>query len=225
MNTTTKRIFWGATATLMALAGQLAAGTITQTVTIPVSNNNWTATANFNKFDTNGGEFTLQQVNFTVSSIMTATVGVENTSTSAGTSVTSLQTYTGLSLQRPDTTEIVYVKPLIEKTSFALATYDGTTDYAGTSGYSYTASTQETKSSSLTSAADLNLFTGNDVIHLVMNASSNVLIGYSGGVPITYSSNDTGATVTLVYTYVPEPAMLTLVALGGLAFLGRRKRT
>lgn len=81
---------------------------------------------------------------------------------------------------------------------------------------------------SLTSAADLALFTGSGTISLPVQASSLATFTINNGNGGGFVTTQAGATVTISYTYtpdpVPEPSSVVLLGLGGCGLLWFRRR-
>ena len=113
-----------------------------------------------------------------------------------------------LHLERPDATLITQVLPLVSTTD-TVAAYDGVTDFAGPSGRSHYGLTGSAVAAvSLTSPADLALFTapvtGPGVVELRLSATAGSTASGPGNVVQAFSTN-AGAELACTYHYIPAP--------------------
>ena len=127
-----------------------------------------------------------------------------------------------LRMNRPDGSVLVLTIPVTSTSDNATA-YDGITDFAGTSGKTYPSlSADKSENDTHTSAGDLALFTGSGNISLPILANGASTGSGGGNLSLQFSTSaSTGAKV--VYNYIPEPMTMSLLSIGGLALL-RRKR-
>lgn len=204
-------------ATLMFLgwmAGAVQAATVTYTTTtpIPAATTDWSSSLAFQQFNPSLG--TLSSVTLKFTGVMNTVVTATNNSQSdsSGTAKTEIQITVqdnGGNLLAPT---IDLFSPLL---SYVLAPGQSTT-----SGQLI----KTGNSSSLYSSADiLAEFTGPGSIILPASTFSQTSLTNTGG--NTYASQTSTASLTgqVIYEYaVPEPATLSLLALGGLALRRRR---
>ena len=103
---------------------------------------------------------------------------------------------------------------------------DGANDYdpSAPDGLAYDGTPESDSDSGFIGAAYFASYTGAGTYNITIDVSQWQDFGGIGGIEWAVSPVTTSGTVTVVYTYVPEPATLTLLGLGGLGLLIRRKR-
>lgn len=116
--------------------------------------------------------------------------------------------------------------PLQTGTSSVDADNDGAADFIGTDSFSVTGGTgSDTDSVSTTVPAELALYIGTGSFDVLMSSGTETFLSTTGGYgPIDPVTGITDGTVKVTYTYIPEPATMSLLALGGLALLRRKRR-
>jgi len=183
----------------------------------------------FPKFDSTLG--TLNSVTIKLDGYVTGLAGVENLSTSSG-STMNAKLQAAVSLMQPDnSTLIVEVDPASTWQTFDGGVWDGNTNYDGTSGHTFD-SLSATASSTVvkTDAAYKSLFTGSGNIDLPTNAWGTSTANGGGTMSSTFVTA-AGVTGTVTYDYsidegTPEPGTLAMLGMGLAvpAFRRRRKR-
>jgi len=99
-------------------------------------------------------------------------------------------------------------------------------DFAGPDSFSVTGGTgTDSKFDTLTPPADLTPYKGTGTFDVLIKSGLETDVHTSGGNgEIQYSNGKTSGTVTVTYEYLPEPATLALLGIGGLGMLIRRRR-
>lgn len=105
--------------------------------------------------------------------------------------------------------------------------YDGTFDFSGTSGYDFSKRqvSSISQTSTLTSIDYLNFFTNSSSVNLYAGGSAaSVVDGPGNLLSLILTESDHEITVTYNYQAVPETSSVSLIAIGALGSLLRRKR-
>jgi hypothetical protein len=189
--------------------------------TVSLSQTNWSNYFMLVKFDPSLG--TLQSVNFQLTGYVQGSAGIENLESFPMTIDTYLQTT--IVLQDPAGVPMLSAYPSAHD-SRMLPAYDGTTDYGGTSGQNVTGfMASDLRQGVLTTPFnDLSAFigTGNGSLGVYTMDSSYTLGGNRSSQLTTFAS----ATLAVSYTYtpVPEPMTISVMAIGALAIVRRRRK-
>jgi hypothetical protein len=168
----------------------------------PVSTS-WARTVSVPRFDPGLGA--LQSIRITLTADIHGIARVESFD-SMPTQV-SLQFECLVSLQRPDSSDLVISHPMVNFLD-SLAAYDGVADYGGTSGITHGGidAAQETTVSVLSDSADFALFCGGagrpGTIALPLTAIGTS-VANGGGNLHTQFAQTASATADVYYTYVP----------------------
>jgi hypothetical protein len=189
-------------------------GPFTTTTPVPYTLTDWTSSLSFPKFNSALG--TLVEVDISLTGDMETTVTVTNSSpsSSSGTAQTELQMSVqdaGLNFSTP---EIDFLSPAY---TYSLPGGGQVTSGLLTKTASNTAD--------YTASAVLTEFNGPGTIVLPASTFTQTVLSNTGGNTDAsqVTEGDLTGTVTYLYNPVPEPATLSLLALGGLAMLRRRK--
>lgn len=224
MTNTVKFLFASALAVASANAATITynSGTISDTPT------NWSSSLGLQEFNPTLG--TLNSITFTLNGDVSGSVKVENTGSSAATVNSALAAT--LTLERPDTTQLVVVLPKATFTD-SLSAFDGTIDFGGTSGVTHSGISASTSqvSATLTDATDLALFKGTGILSLPAVAVGSSAANGGGNLVAQFIS-DAGASASVTYDYTPgtpattpEPSSMALMGLGlgAAGLIGRKK--
>jgi len=113
--------------------------------------------------------------------------------------------------------------PLQLGSSSVDADNDGAADYVGTDAFSVTGGTGSDSASDSTTVVGAYIGTG--TFDVLMVADTETYLSTTGGYgPIDPNPGITEGTVKVIYEYVPEPASMVMLTLGGLGVLARRRR-
>lgn len=177
-----------------------------------MSSTNWTDVLNFTQFDASFG--TLTSIKVTLGGNVIGTAKGESEDNGPTTIVLNLGAK--ITLTRPDNTKLVIDAPTVQE-SFNATAFDGVADYAGTSGVTYTGIQNSlSNTATLTSAADLALFTGTGTVAAPVTGVGNSS-GSGAGNLDTQFRTQASATGSIEYTFapgVPEPASWALMIAG-----------
>lgn len=214
-----KKIFWLMTIGVMTMASVSSAYVETHSASIATSPTDWTSSITIPKFDPVKG--VLQSIQFDIVGNVEGSAGFENFGPSAATVNIDLQAI--LRLKRPDNSNI-WVTVVSDGGAASVDSFDGNVDFDGASGITFNSlSGTLTESTTTASASDLALFTGTGNIVLPVTAIGSV--AYAGVSNIAlFASSSAGAAIDVTYNYIPEPASMMLLGMGGLGLLARRKR-
>lgn len=208
-----KNLFASAAAALAAGAaltgglvtpGRAAAGTVTETASVPMSATDWSATAKVKQFDPLLGS--LQDIGFGLTGILHGTIGVENLEPTASTIYGSVAST--VTLSAPGAGRVLSVSPSAVA-SAALAASDGKIDFAGTSGRSFSVSSTRSAATSYAAGAGgpqlpVAPFVGTGTVALPVTASATS--GISGPLDLAARTRAAaGAKVTVTYGLGPPP--------------------
>jgi len=195
--------------------------TVSYSDTIPSMLTNWTDSVTIPKFDPSLGP--LLKIDFAISGTMDGDVFMEHTG--SGTADVDWYKDMSLELQRPDSTIVVTATKTISGTE-TLGPYDPLdppfTPPDGAT-ITHTDSLMETMVWDPPTAADAALFTGLGSIVLPVRAVADS--GATGpGALIFGATTRSDASVTVTYTYIPEPSALAVFAAGLIGEVMRRRR-
>jgi hypothetical protein len=193
--------------------------TLTVSDTVPIQSTNYSSSVSIQQFDPSLG--VLNSILFHLEGTVQGGAKFESLDAAPATITMNLQS--SITLQRPDTSILAVVLPLVQTVDNATA-YDNTFDFGGTSGKTYTGLTNTafTNAVSPPPLSDLALFTGlgNIVLPVIANGTSN---GSGAGNLILQFNTSAGAYVEVTYDYtVPEPSALGLLSFGALMLRRRR---
>jgi len=123
----------------------------------------------------------------------------------------------------PDATTLVAV-PMTTGTSLGVAAdNDGGADYIGTDSFNLLGGTSSDNDNKL--ATNLTPYMGAGNFNVLVAAVVETTISTTGGSGVSINTpGTTDGKVKVVYTTVPEPATMSLLAIGGVAALIRRKK-
>lgn len=224
---------------LLALCVVSACQAATITQVLPFSGTpDYTSVLTFNQFDTQGGTLTLQSVwvNITLTS-SGGSLKLDNDG--AGSAVGSVEFGAQASITPSismvnDNLMQLFPTGALKATGGAglsLSADDGDTEvngtdffsYAGTDYGSYTGGQVTDTASGFVTALAFGQYKGTGTYTVSVNTTQVANYGALGGAQAQIDPLTTSGSVEIVYTYVPEPATMSLLALGGLAMLRRRK--
>jgi hypothetical protein len=180
--------------------------TAVQTFSFADSTTGWTNFVAAQQFDPSLGA--LEQVNFTLSSDIQASVAAENLDPTAA-SIATTQTAT-VTLDPVGSSQTLSTDASVA-THTTLAAYDGSMDFAGPSGFidqGLTAGPSNEYTSTATSSTsdDLAAYTGQGTVDLPIVSSSTATLDGPGNL-LAQLLAQSGATVTVSYTYQPVPVV------------------
>jgi hypothetical protein len=161
---------------------------------------NWTKSQGIPRFDPSLG--TLTGVEIINSGTLTGDIKVENLDSAAQTITATLSGQ--LSLTGPG-----LLSALVANSSqtqvFNAAAFDGAKDFLGPDSHDFgPQSVPGTQSVTLTSAADLALFTGSGSVTFTESATGTSSASSTGGNLLDQISNSASGSVTVIYHYIPD---------------------
>jgi hypothetical protein len=224
---------------IVVMATVASAGSVTYTATpLGLQNTDWILGApgtNLVVPQWNPASFpgaTLTGVDVWVQGNLSADYRIENLSTEA-TSQYRFSQEANMTIQGPGSSIALNPVPIAlspgwpSYVSTPLSVFDGTQDYLGTDSASYLGSTAndvDTGSVSNSFWAAWYIGTGNVTFQTAASGFTGVFT--NGGAPTDSKSISAGAQFSITYTFsdtIPEPAIASLLGLGGLGFLRRRR--
>lgn len=176
-----------------------AKATFSASATLPLRSTDWADTVSLPRFDVSLGE--LRSVDLRVEAHLEGTVMFENLSDAAATLQATLAATVTLSRPSPGAA-ITSVQPSRVQ-SDALDPFDGSPDFTGASGHTESLSDDAANAVSLTSVADLALFTGVGNIVLPTTGTDSS-IDPPGPDVASLLQSLVGARVTVTYTYLTD---------------------
>lgn len=208
-----KFMFKSALVAAMAFGASVASGgIITHSLSAPSGSTlfPWSETISVPKYNLPASLGTLTKVTFTLTGVTTGDVQLENVGGAGTKNYSAIGTMT---LERPDNSTIVITTPTASG-SLSMAAFDGTMDFGGASGAIIPgAASTASESVTLTSGADLALFSGAGTIDLPISGDGSLNV--TSGVLGLYSAAGT-ATVLVAYEYAPVPEPEVYGAVGAL---------
>ncbi|MCC7409271.1 MAG: choice-of-anchor E domain-containing protein [Phycisphaeraceae bacterium] len=208
---------------VLVVAGVAQAAVISYSDTIALQRTNFNENLSVSQFDPSLGVLT--QVKLTFTGDLLAQAGYEYID--VGPSYVGIIDYSitqDLEITQGAETYLTLSNNVVDALDVpALLSFDGVLDFAGASGYTDPGVAQgDIQVYVLTNPGDLAPFIGLGTTDYYVAAAlaSSSISGPNGLVAMT--SSYAGASLTVEYTYIPEPATLGLLALGGLALIRRR---
>jgi opacity protein-like surface antigen len=219
-------------AALMICSAAASAATISETESFS-GTPNLTQTLNFDQFDDQGGTLTLQSIQVTISmQVCDGQLVLDNDGEQAasgtfefGAKADIASTDVSLvdSTLQPVTAEL----EAIHTGSFSLDANvgDGLNDYDSSApdGMLYTGGTEADSDTGMIASAAFPGYIGTGTYDIDVSATQWSDFGGVSGIEWAVSPVTASGTVTVTYCYVPEPASMGLLSLGGLALLRRRR--
>lgn len=208
---------------VLVVAGVARAAVISDSDTIALQRTNFTKTLSVSQFDPSLG--TLTQVKLTFTGALLAQAGYEYVD--VGPSYVGIIDYSisqDLGITQGANTFLTLSNNVVDALNvLAMLAFDGVMDFAGASGYTDPGVSQaDAQDYILTAPGDLAPFIGlGTTDYYVAAAVASSSISAPNGM-VAMTSSYAGASLTVEYTYIPEPATLGLLALGGLALIRRR---
>jgi hypothetical protein len=194
---------------------------------VPAAEGDYTTSLTVDQFDPGTTPWPayahLLSIEFHLTGILSGNLGIENEDV-AGVSEFSVTLSNVLTLSR-DGTLITTATPEYAA-SGTLDMYDGNTNYLGASGETLAVSGSNTSDALTELQADLDAFTGDGTIILDLAIPAEALVWTVTGGKL-YSTADSplvGASLTVTYTYIPEPSAGALLCCFALLAQLRRRR-
>ena len=163
----------------------------------------------------------LTSVSFDLTGSVEGVAKVENLSETSGSTI-NVELKAEIDLTHPvGGGLIVQVIPLASDT-FVATVYDTVLDWGGDSGNTWSDLTN-TGNDLGSTTSNLATFTGSGSVLVPVSATATSIASGGGNITSNFST-DAGAQLSVTYNYIPEPVSMSLLALGGLGVLLRRKR-
>ncbi|MBI3759327.1 MAG: choice-of-anchor E domain-containing protein [Deltaproteobacteria bacterium] len=208
-------------APMLFMTALAAADTVTYSATVPAQYTDFASVIQLLQFNPALG--TLQQADLKISADLIANALIENRS--AATATFSMTLTESASVVPPFGSFLTARANSIPTTPQTAAPFDGvpyTVDPNGADTVHWSINaTGVTNTRTYTAPADLAVFTGLLNLNYTVLGDSSVSLSGTTANFVAQSSSQAGATVSITYTYVPEPASLALL-FAGLAAMRRR---
>ncbi len=185
------------TTSLLLGVGPAAAGEQMVMDEVPITLTDWSDTLTVPQFDPADGILQSVEVKFD------ATVAGEAKyeSLDAAPTTITIELKAEVELQRPDTSVLSLLAPLVTQVDSADA-FDGAIDFDGPSGGTFTGLTATLNDTQVfTSPADLALFTGTGTLDFPVSATGRSTASGAGNLILNFRT-DAGAKLTVTYTFV-----------------------
>ncbi|MBN1943271.1 MAG: PEP-CTERM sorting domain-containing protein [Phycisphaerae bacterium] len=205
---------------LVGVSSIAAADTIPYTVTIPVTKVADGLVVYLQKFDPSLGTLTGIELQLDAS----ASAGTITWDNESGTP-TSVDLGIGAEVTAvaPNALTLIAI-PLQTGSGSVLPDSDGAPDFTGDDAFTVTGGSGSDSDTDYPGTVDFSYYTGLDTFAVSISSALETSMDTHGGSGASYSEAGTySGMVTVIYTYVPEPATLTLLG-SGAVLLYRRKR-
>lgn len=183
--------------------------TLTQTITFPEGETDFSLQDTINQFDPALGQ--LQSVTINHQGFITSEIKVENTSTK---STSTIKATVGGTLTLTGGNTSLVLTPSGNAGTFAATKFDGVNDFGGTSGKSFAPQTINATKEIILTGSGINPFIGTGLVTFTENVeAASSAIG--GGNLQTEILSSAGGAVTVTYAYIPsnclKPGNYTIV--------------
>jgi hypothetical protein len=200
---------------------------------------NFDANLVFDEFDDDGGNLTLQSIRVDVSLNVTGgSLKVDNDGNQPASGAVEF----GAEVLLSSTVSLVdaSLQPIVQPgdvkatdgTTLSVTADDGDTEVGGTPNFSYlgtdydffNGTAQSDSDFGYVSSSAFSQYIGTGTYIITVDADQVADYGALGGVQAQIDPLSASGQVKITYSYVPEPAALGLLAIGGVAILFRRRR-